>query len=215
MTSGQEVLLWALAGATAGAALVPVTRQAMNTAVRATLLLLVAATLTAGLFALIAWRLPAWPGLAGYSAFVAVAVPLAIVDVVEHRLPKQFMRAAYAALITSFGLTGLAEGDMGGVLRASIGLTGSLLVYLAIAMAFPGDLGAGDVRLAGVIGWVLAWHGWTTLFAGVVLGAVVGSIVGLAVIFGRRTVHRTQIPAGPAMLLGAVAALVVAGEAPT
>jgi prepilin signal peptidase PulO-like enzyme (type II secretory pathway) len=144
-----------------------------------------------------------------------VAVPLAIIDTVEHRLPKQFMRSAYAALIASLVLTGLAEGDMGGLLRASIGMTGSLLVYLAIAMACPGDLGAGDVRLAGVIGWVLAWHGWTTMVAGALLGAAVGSILGLSAIVGRYAVRHTQIPAGPAMLLGAVTALLIAGQAPT
>lgn len=200
--------MWALVGAATGAALVPVTRQVMNTDTRTTPCLPLSAALTATLFALVAGRLPAWPDLLGYSAFAALAVPLATIDIAEHRLPTALIHANYVTTMIVFATSAAMAGDLSGVLRAAGGAAASLGLYLAIALAFPGELGAGDVRLAGLIGWILGWHGWTTLFLGAALGSIAGGALA-AVTIASRAGQRSQIPAGPTMLIGAFAALLI------
>lgn len=56
-------------------------------------------------------------------------------------------------------------------IRAGTRMAVALAVFLAIGMTTPDAIGAGDVRLAGAVGWVLAWHGWATLALGATLFA--------------------------------------------
>ena len=195
---------WALSGGAVGAALAPVTHRVMRSRPPMIAVLTVSAVVTLALWGLLAWRRQAWPELVVDSALAGLAVPLALVDVVERRLPTPLIRSLYAVSIAA--AAGL-DWDVGRLIRAAVGMTASLLVYLAIAMAFPGDLGAGDVRLAGAIGWILAWHSWSTLLAGAVLGAAAGGLAGAAFLAFRRSSQNRHMPAGPTMLLGALGAL--------
>lgn len=209
MTTAQTVAAWMLAGGVAGAALTPVTRRTMLTARPMASVLTASIVLTTAAWGLLAWRQPAWPELVVYSAFAALAVPLALVDVFERRLPTPLVRSLYVVLVVASAGVGLMEGDAGRMLQATFGMAGSLLVYLIIAMAFPGDLGAGDVRLAGAIGWVLAWHSWPTLLTGALLGAAAGAVLGVVFMVARGALRGVHLPAGPTMILGALSALAV------
>jgi leader peptidase (prepilin peptidase)/N-methyltransferase len=210
MSAAQGVVVWALVGLVVGASLVPATRRVMNNRPSMRALLPIAAAITGALFALVIWQLPGWPEVLGYSAFAALAVPLAVVDLTEQRLPTPLVRSSYAAVVTAIAISALMNGETSSAIRAAAGMIGLLTVYLAIGLAFPRELGAGDVRLAGVIGAVLSWHSWTTFVAGAALIAVSGCVVGLAVLVVRRAPRQTQIPAGPTMLLGALLALMLA-----
>lgn len=201
---------WTLLGGLAGAALAPVTRRTMVTARPAVTVLAMSVLLTAAAWGVLAWRGPTWSDLVVYSAFAMLAVPLALVDAHEQRLPTPLMRSLYVVSIAMSAAVELLDGDAGRVLRAALGMAGSLLVYLVIAMAHPGDLGAGDVRLAGVIGWVLAWHSWSTLLVGAVLGAAAGGVLTVAAMVTLRMTRGVRVPAGPTMLLGALGALALA-----
>ena len=72
---------------------------------------------------------------------------------------------------------------------------------------YPRGLGFGDVRLAGVLGIGLGWLGWgpllVGLYAGFLLGGVIGGVLALF-----HLVDRKGVPFGPFMLLGAVAGVV-------
>ncbi len=182
----------------------------MVTARPAVTVLAMSVLLTAAAWGVLAWRGPTWSDLVVYSAFAMLAVPLALVDAHEQRLPTPLMRSLYVVSIAMSAAVELLDGDAGRVLRAALGLAGSLLVYLVIAMAHPGDLGAGDVRLAGVIGWVLAWHSWSTLLVGAVLGAAAGGVLTVAAMVTLRMTRGVRVPAGPTMLLGALGALALA-----
>lgn len=202
-------LMWTFLGAAVGAVLAPLSSRAAKIRIEMAVALPVSAALTAMLWGALAWRRADWPDLLVYSAFAALAVPLAVVDAFERRLPRPLMRALYAATLVLSAVIALSDGDGNRLLRAATGMTASLIVYLVIAMAAPGDLGAGDVRLAGVIGWVLAWHSWPALFVGLVLGTVAGALVGATLILARRIPRRGHIPAGPTMLFGALVTLII------
>jgi leader peptidase (prepilin peptidase)/N-methyltransferase len=82
-------------------------------------------------------------------------------------------------------------------------------LYFLIAIAKPGGMGFGDVKLAGVLGLYLGWVGWGALAVGTFLGFLIGGLVGIALMIGGRATRRTGLPFGPFMLVGALIAILV------
>lgn len=83
-----------------------------------------------------------------------------------------------------------------------------LAFFLVIALASRGGLGAGDIRLSGLLGLILGWHGWHALVAGVLSGLLCGAAFGALLIARRRATAQTPIPFGPALLAGTLTALI-------
>jgi leader peptidase (prepilin peptidase)/N-methyltransferase len=63
-------------------------------------------------------------------------------------------------------------------------------------------MGFGDVRLAGLIGLALGWLGWGELLVGVYAGFLLGALVG-GVLAAAKVLDRKSYPFGPFMLVGA------------
>ncbi|WP_249523816.1 hypothetical protein [Modestobacter marinus] len=81
-----------------------------------------------------------------------------------------------------------------------------------MARISSGGLGMGDVRLAGLRGLYLGWLGWPVVVAGFFLGCLLQAVVGLTLLAARRVDRRTGLPFGPALLGGALAAALLAGD---
>jgi leader peptidase (prepilin peptidase)/N-methyltransferase len=94
-------------------------------------------------------------------------------------------------------------------MRAVIGAVILGFVYFALAIAVPGGMGLGDVKLAGVLGFVLAYLGWGPLAVGSFSAFVLGGIFAIVLLVIRRTGRRTGIPFGPWMLGGAWVGIVL------
>ena len=205
-------LLWAALGALIGTALCRPAR-ALLAASRQAHPLIAATTLasiTAGLFGLLAWRVNVRSELLAYSALAAIGVPLAAIDILEQRLPAKLLTPAYPIVAALLTLAAIAEHNGTAILRSLAGMIFLSVFYLIIALAAPGALGAADIRLAGLLGLALGWPGWTTVISGAMLGLLYGSLTGAAmIVFGRATRH-TLIPFSPALIAGAFTALLVA-----
>jgi leader peptidase (prepilin peptidase)/N-methyltransferase len=150
--------------------------------------------------------------LATYCYLAAAGVALVVIDLAVHRLPDRLTLGSYpvvAALLT--GASAL-DGDWAALLRAGIGAVVLYGAYYVLAIAAPGGMGFGDVKLAAVLGAVLAWAGWAPLIAGAFLGFAYGGVVSLALLLTRRASRGTRIPFGPFMVAGSLTALVL-GEA--
>ena len=80
-------------------------------------------------------------------------------------------------------------------------------LYFIMAIASPSSLGFGDVKLSGVIGLALGWVSVFHAVAGLLLGFLVGGLVALVMLLGRRVGLRSHIAFGPSMLVGALLAL--------
>jgi leader peptidase (prepilin peptidase)/N-methyltransferase len=78
-------------------------------------------------------------------------------------------------------------------------------------LAFLGGVGFGDTKLAGVLGLYLGWIGWDTVLLGLVAGFVVGAAVAVVLLIRRLAGWRTDFAFGPALLLGALVAVVSGG----
>ncbi|WP_144753364.1 prepilin peptidase [Curtobacterium pusillum] len=134
---------------------------------------------------------------------MAITVSLALIDVDTHRLPDKIVLPAYAVLAVLLTATSAASGDWWALVRAGIGMLVLLAVYFALAVAVPGGMGMGDVKLAGVLGLVLAYLGWGPLAVGAFGGFALGAIFAIGLLAARRAKRGSGIPFGPWMLAGA------------
>jgi leader peptidase (prepilin peptidase)/N-methyltransferase len=205
------IALWAALGAGAAGVLTPVAWRLTQASsrVRGPVSVAVLTATTAFLFGMLAWRVHTYAELFGYSVTAAVAVPLSAIDLTEQRLPSVLLLPAYPAVIASATTEALQHHDSGTLVRALLGMIGSFLFFLAIALASRGGLGAGDVRLAGLLGFVLAWHSWATLVSGTFLGLLSASAAGGIVIIAGQANGRSPIPLGPALIAGAMVAVLI------
>ena len=167
---------------------------------------------TGALFALTAavigpqWHLPAFLYLA------AIAVALTAIDLDVHRLPDAIVLPSY--LVGAVLLTGASalEGEWAALLRGAIGMVALYGLYFALAIAKPGGMGFGDVKLAGVLGLHLGWVGWAELAVGGFAAFVLGGVVGAVLIAVRRAGRGTHLPFGPFMLAGAAVGLLAGAD---
>lgn len=135
--------------------------------------------------------------------FAAISIALALIDLDTFRLPNAIVLPSYVVIGVLLGAAAVVSGDWGALVRSLIGLASLWLFYFAVMVIRPDGMGAGDVKLAGVVGMVLAWFGWATFVVGAIAAFFVGAVFGLAVIALRRGGRRTEIPFGPWMLIGA------------
>ncbi len=136
---------------------------------------------------------------------------LALIDVAVKRLPNAIVLPSYAVagvlLLTASAVTR----DGTAALRAVAAMAVLYAGYLALALLYPGGMGFGDVKLAGLLGLYLGWLGWGPVWVGTLAGFLLGGLAGTALLVVRRAGRRTAIPFGPAMLGGALISVFLAG----
>ena len=163
---------------------------------------LVEATCAVLLAAVVAVHADDLPRLALGLVLVAFLVPMALIDL-DHRIIPNALTgpAALVALVLGTAL------DPGGEVERLVAgaLAGGF--FLAAALARPGGMGMGDVKLAAVLGLFLGAAAAVALLVALVAGVLVS-----AVIVARRGVaagRKTAVPFGPFLALGGVAAVLV------
>jgi leader peptidase (prepilin peptidase) / N-methyltransferase len=167
---------------------------------------------TAAVYFLVALARGLQPDLPAFLVLGTFGVALGYVDVRRHRLPDALTFPAFAAGAFLLAGAAAAEVEWGPYARAWLGAVILAGFYLLLVIIRPADMGLGDVKLAAVLGLYLGWLGWTVLVVGAFLGFLFGGLLGLALVATRRATMRTSVPAGPTMLLGALAAVVWTGE---
>jgi leader peptidase (prepilin peptidase)/N-methyltransferase len=165
--------------------------------------------LAAAVLALLLGRFGGQPELAAFALLGIVGVALAVIDVAVQRLPDRLTLPAYPATIALLAAAAAVDHNGGALLRALLGALALAASYLLLALLRAGQLGGGDIKLAGLTGLGLAWLGWHTLFAGACLGFVLAAIVGLALLAARRITMRSAISFGPYLLGGALLAILL------
>ena len=142
-------------------------------------------------------------GLAAFLYLAAISIALALIDLDTHRIPNVIVLPAYVVGLLLLGFAAILGGDYASLLLAGIGCVAMGLAYLVMAVAYPGGMGFGDVKLAGVLGLFLGWLGWAPLAVGASLAFLLGGVFGVVVMLIRRGGRKTAIPFGPWMLAGA------------
>jgi len=164
---------------------------------------------TAGLFALLAWRVDRPLPLAAYCWLAAIGVALAFIDVAVHRLPDQLTAAALGGVVALLGIAAVVDRDPARLGWAVLGGLGMAAAYLVLALAYPAGMGLGDVKLALSLGTALGWTGWVATVFGTAAGFLSGGLFSLVLLVTGRANRKTEIPHGPFMLLGTFATILL------
>lgn len=152
------------------------------------------------------------PVLAGVLWLAAAGVVLAGVDLAVHRLPDAVTLPALAVLVAAIALDALVEGSGRRALTGLLLGAAAFAVGVVLRLLAPAGLGFGDVKLLAPLGVLLGWWGGGPLvLTGVLLGLLAGALVSLLLLATRRVGWRTAVPFGPPLLVGAAAALALAG----
>jgi leader peptidase (prepilin peptidase)/N-methyltransferase len=141
-----------------------------------------------------------WLGL----AFVLLLVPVTVIDIDFRIIPNKLMILGTVVALAILALT--RPGDIPEQLIAAVAAGGFLLVA---AIAYPGGMGMGDVKLAFVMGLFLGRDVGVAMLAGLLAGSLIG-----AAVMARKGVkqgRKTAIPFGPFLALGGLVGL-LAGD---
>jgi leader peptidase (prepilin peptidase) / N-methyltransferase len=168
----------------------------------------IAATVLALLFA----RLGTQPAAAAFAFVGVLGVALTQIDVAVRRLPDRLTLPAYPATAALLAIAAALQDAWPAFLRALLAGLALGAAFLVLGLVSSGQLGGGDIKLAGLIGMVLGWLGWRTLITGACLGFVLAAIVSLVMLASRKVSWRSMISFGPYMLAGAL--LAVLGHGP-
>jgi leader peptidase (prepilin peptidase) / N-methyltransferase len=146
--------------------------------------------------------------LPAYCYLALVSIPLAVIDVLSHRLPDRLTLPSYPIALALLGAAALAvPGGGQHYLHALTGMAACALFYGVLWLISPASIGLGDVKLAGVLGLYLGWFGARATLAGLLGGFVLAAVVGLGLVAARRATRKTHIPFGPFMLAATLAVL--------
>jgi leader peptidase (prepilin peptidase) / N-methyltransferase len=157
----------------------------------------------AAVCALLGWSL-GWSAALPLWLYVGVVgVVLAYIDWRTRLLPTRLIAPSYAVVAVLAVLASLLSDDLGSLLRAFAGWLVAGGVFFVLWFVYPKGMGYGDVRLSGVLGIALGWLGWPELLVGVYAGFMLGALVGGALAL-LRVVDRRRYPFGPFMLAGAL-----------
>jgi leader peptidase (prepilin peptidase) / N-methyltransferase len=167
---------------------------------------------TAGVLTLLLGRFGGQPDVIAFGFFGAVGVALAAIDIAVQRLPDRLTLPAYPILIAMLGVAALISGDAGALGRALLSCIALAGCFLVLALVRPGQLGGGDIKLAGLTGLVLGWLGWPTLITGAALAFVLSALVSLALLAARRITLHSAMSFGPFLVGGAVLAALISAR---
>jgi leader peptidase (prepilin peptidase)/N-methyltransferase len=128
---------------------------------------------------------------------ILLIVPAALIDL-EHRIIPNKITALGAVLALAFGLAL----DPGGEPTRLIAAAAAGGFLLAAALAYPGGMGMGDVKLAGMMGLFLG----AAVAPAILIALLAGTLVGAVIIArkGAREGRKTAVPFGPFLALGAL-----------
>jgi leader peptidase (prepilin peptidase) / N-methyltransferase len=139
-------------------------------------------------------------GMALNVTLILIVVPAAVIDL-EHRIIPNKITALGAVLAI---VLGTALDPAGEPERLIAGAAAGGFLLLA-ALAYPGGMGMGDVKLAAVMGLFLG----SAVAPAILIALISGVIVGAVVISRKGTAEgrKTAIPFGPFLALGALVAV--------
>lgn len=147
--------------------------------------------------------------LLAFLALAALTIALAIIDIEVQRLPNPIVLTGYIIAIVLLLPAALLLGRPEALLTALIGGAALFVFYLVVALIYPGGMGFGDVKLAGLLGLYLGYLGWPELIVGAFAAFLLGGIAALVLVLARHGGRKTRLPFGPFMLGGAWVGVVV------
>ena len=156
-----------------------------------------------------------WAGLAAYAmtfdtlgllplmlSASAILISLFVIDLDHKRLPDPLTFLMYPVAVIGLAIDGLATGNW----PIGSALLGAVIWLLPIGgiwvLSGGRAMGMGDVKLVPALGLILGWVGVGSAVVGLVSGWLIGAVVAIVLILGRRARSGTAIPFGPFLIAG-------------
>jgi len=161
---------------------------------------------TAVIFALLYWHYGLSAEL-GVMAFYACLFIIIFVIDLEHSLilNKVVYPGMVAALLLAlYPWPWFSESIGMRVAYAALGGAAGFAIFLLIAIVSRGGMGWGDVKLAALIGLAT---GFPLVFVAIIMAAILGGIVAVALMIAKKRNRREMIPFGPFLALAAMVTL--------
>jgi prepilin signal peptidase PulO-like enzyme (type II secretory pathway) len=155
---------------------------------------------TAAVFAVTFLLVPQEPLRLGVIFLYSLILLTILVIDLEHRLVLNVMIGPASILV----LLQSTMPGMPGILSILLGGLVGFGVLLVMALAGRGKMGAGDVKLAGLLGLMTGYPAiWTALALGIVLGGVAAAVL----LVSRRASRKSTMAYAPYLALGALVTL--------
>jgi leader peptidase (prepilin peptidase)/N-methyltransferase len=136
---------------------------------------------------------------------VSALVPITLIDLDHRKIPNVITGPAALAAVAATAL--LQPGHLPERLIAG---GAAFAVFFAVAVAMPGGMGMGDVKLAGVLGLFLGRAVAPALFVALAAGSVAGGVI--ATQRGVGEARKVKVPFGPFLALGGVVGVLAGTE---
>lgn len=156
--------------------------------------------------ALLGWSLGAAWVLVLVLPLAPLGAALALVDLRCRLLPSRLILPATALAVGYGVMAWLLSGSSDELVRGLIGLAAARSVFWLLWFVRSAGMGFGDVRLAALLGFVLAYLGWDVYAVGLYAPFVIFALPGLllAIVRRDRSLLKQAYPFGPFLLLGAL-----------
>lgn len=150
--------------------------------------------------------------LVAYLGFLTLTMALVVTDLEQFRIVDRLNLRGSLLLAILLGVSALVTANLDALWRGLLGsgayFAGAALLWLLVRGR---GFGAGDVKLAPLLGFYTAFISWETLGHAVFAMAMIGGVVAIALLALGRAGMKTELPYGPPMVLGAWLAVVLAG----
>ncbi|MBO1755499.1 A24 family peptidase [Allobranchiibius sp. CTAmp26] len=135
-----------------------------------------------------------------------VMIVLGFIDLDVHRLPDAIQLPSYPILLLLLAVGATTGGNWGAFTRAIVAAV-VLFIFYFVLLLLPSGYGFGDVKLAGLLGMLLGWLGWSPVIHAAFAAFLIGGLVAAALMLTRQKDRRAEFAYGPSMLAGAVLAI--------
>ncbi len=135
-----------------------------------------------------------------FLIYAVVSTALVIITVIDYEHQIIPDRITLPGIVLGLGAGSYLVGPINSVLGF---LLGGGLFYL-LAVLSRGGMGGGDIKFIAAAGALL---GWQKILLVIVLGATLGSIIGLALMVAKKKDRKSQIPFGPFLAIGTLIAI--------
>ena len=163
--------------------------------------------LTAATFGAVGLRLGADWAVPAYLVLFASLLAISVIDLERNIIPNRIVYPTIFLSVPLLAVAAVAEGDLGRLGQALVGAAAAWAALLVIHLVSPAGMGFGDVRLSFVLGLFLGWLDLRLVLIGLFLGFLLGSVLGVLLVLLRLRGRRDHIPFGPFLAAGAALAV--------
>ena len=140
--------------------------------------------------------------LAAVLFLAAITITLAVIDLDTHTLPNRILLPGFIIGSLTLGIEGIVNHHYSALVRAVMGALALGLFYLILSLIYPGGMGMGDVKFAGLLGLFLGYLSWGVLLVATFSAFFLGGIFAIALVLTRNANRKGGIPFGPWMSIG-------------